>query len=216
MRILVACEKSQAVCVELRNRGHEAFSCDTQECSGEHPEWHIKGDVLEQLDKGWDMMIAFPPCTFLSNVANRFYKKKYNLQYSIFGFLDTRDKKRKEAYDFVMRLFNAPINKIAIENPVGIIGSRFRKADQIVQPYFFGDSFQKRTCLWLKNLPLLKHTNIVSKGEMTEHRNGRIMPKWYHTNHNNCKTRQESRAVTFPGIAKAMAEQWTKNHENKR
>lgn len=206
MRVLVGCEESQAVTIELRKLGHEAYSCDTQECSGGYPEWHIQGDLLEQLDKGWDMMIAFPPCTYLSNVGNRWFKPEYNQQYDIFKGLYTRLDKRKEAFDFFMKLVNAPIPLIAIENPKGIPHRWYRKPDQVIQPYYFGDPFKKTTCLWLKGLPTLEETNKLEE------------PKPLYRTSTKGKTVQwceslgsgysKLRSKTFPGIAKAMAEQW--------
>jgi hypothetical protein len=205
MKILLACEESQAVCILLRNLGHEAFSCDIQECSGEHPEWHICGDVLEQLDKGWDMMIAFPPCTHLAVSGARHFAAKI------------ADGRQQEGIDFFMKLVNAPIDKIAIENPVGIMSRLYRKPDQIIQPYYFGDEAQKTTCLWLKNLPKLYHndgSNIfdpiithVGKGEFVTFASGKKHPKWYadaFVKNKHGKTRSK----TFPGIANAMAKQW--------
>ena len=146
-KVLIACEESQAVCIEFRKLGIEAYSCDILPCSGGHPEWHIKGDVLEQLEKGWDMMIAFPPCTHLAvSGAAHFDKKR-------------KDGRQQEGIDFFMSIVTAPIEKIAIENPVGIMSSIYRQPDCIIQPYRFGDPHKKTTCLWLKNLPALKATH---------------------------------------------------------
>ena len=213
MRILVACEESQAVTIELRKRGYEAYSCDILDCSGGHPEWHIKGDVLEQLNKGWDMMIAFPPCTHLAVSGAAWFEEK------------RKDGRQQKGIDFFMSLVNAPINKIAIENPVGIMSSTYRKSDQIIHPYYFGDEAQKTTCLWLKNLPKLFHnkkpdlfnteTTHVGKGEFCEWVDGKtgkikrksaFMEKGF-----KISERGHHRSKTFPGIAKAMAEQWTNN-----
>jgi len=146
MRILVACEESQRVTIELRKLGHEAFSCDIKECSGGHPNWHIQGDVIQQLNKNWDMLIGFPPCTFLSSVQTHLCRNNTD-----------RVLKRIEAAQFFMTLMNCNIPKIAIENPAGVMTHIYRKADQVIQPYFFGDPEVKRTCLWLKNLPKLQH-----------------------------------------------------------
>ena len=210
LKILVACEESQRVTIELRKLGHEAYSNDTMECSGGHPEWHIKGDCIkEAYSKKYDMMIAFPPCTYLSFAGIGAFKNKDrspNLE---------RYKKRDLALDFVRTLMKAPIDHIAIENPMGFIGTKIRKHDQIIHPYYFGDSFQKRTLLWLKNLPTLIPTNIVGKGEMRRkvRMSGvtkgdvRYMPVWYSK---GGKERQKNRSKTFPGVAKAMATQWTK------
>ena len=148
MRILVACEESQAITIEFRKLGHEAFSCDLLPCSGGHPEWHYQQDVFEVIDKGWDMMIAHPPCTYLSAAgAWAMYNKDGSIN-------EVRMKNQNDALDFVRRLMAAPIDKIAIENPISVISSQIRKPDQIIQPWKFGDSFQKSTCLWLKNIPL--------------------------------------------------------------
>jgi len=204
MKILVACEESQAVCKAFRTKGHEAYSCDILPCSGGHPEWHIQGDVLEQLDKGWDMMIAHPPCTDLAVSGARHFKRKI------------ADGSQQRALDFVQKLMDAPIPRIAVENPVSIISSKIRKPDQIIQPYMFGDEARKTTCLWLKGLPLLKPTKIVGQGEIVIMGDGKKYPKWSHDavgkdgkklsyNSQEIKT---LRSKTFPGIASAMAEQW--------
>jgi len=196
MKILVACEESQAVCKELRALWHEACSCDILPCSWWHPEWHIQWDVLEQLDKWWDMMIAFPPCTHLAVSWARHFAKKI------------ADGRQQEWIDFFMALVNAPIEKIAIENPVGIMSSKYRKPDQIIQPYMFWDEAQKSTCLRLKNLPLLQQTNIVWKWEFYTSPSWKTLPVWY--NKTSVKgNRQKSRNKTFTWIAKAMATQWT-------
>lgn len=141
MRVLVACEESQAVTIELRRLGHEAYSCDIQDCSGGHPEWHIKGDALELLKMKWDMLIAFPPCTHLAVSGARHFAKKQ------------ADGRQQEAIDFFMRFVNADCPRIAVENPIGIMSSKYRKPDQIIQPYMFGDHARKSTCLWTKGLP---------------------------------------------------------------
>ena len=195
MKVLIACEESQEVCKAFREIGHEAYSCDILPCSGGHPEWHIQDDVLKHLDDGWDLMIAHPPCTHLAVSGARWFKegrKPISLQ--------------EEALEFVKKLLNADIKHIAVENPVGAISSRIRKPEQIIQPYMFGDSFSKKTCLWLKNLPKLVPTNIVDKGEFTTYSSGRRMPTWYAKARGNGKLRSK----TFKGIAKAMAEQWGK------
>jgi len=214
MRVLLACEESQAVCIEFRKKGHEAFSCDILPCSGGHPEWHIQGDVIEQLDKGWDLMIAFPPCTHLAVSGAAWFEQK------------RKDGRQQEGIDFFMSIANSKIAKIAIENPVGIMSTEHRKPDQVVQPFFFGDEAQKTTCLWLKNLPHLYHNESpnlfdkevthVGKGEFfewTDGKTGKIkkQPKWYADAFLNAKTKEEVghlRSKTFPGIAKAMANQW--------
>jgi site-specific DNA-cytosine methylase len=204
MRILIACEESQAVTKEFRKLGHEAYSCDIQECSGGHPEWHIIGDVLKELNKKWDMIIAFPPCTHLSSSGQWAYNKGK----------DT--KLREEAVDFFMAFANADCDKIAIENPVGIISSRWRKPNQIVQPWHFGDMASKQTCLWLKGLPKLV-PSITEKPEFEYHewvdnRTGKKkrMEKWmYNIRTKPQKERSKLASKTFPGIARAMALQWT-------
>ena len=210
MRILVACEESQAVTKELRKLGHEAFSCDLLPCSGGYPEWHYQQDVFEVIDKGWDMMIAHPPCTFLAVSGARWLYNKDGSKN------EERWKNQAEALDFVQRLMDAPIDKIAIENPISVISSNIRKPEQIIQPWMFGDKAQKTTCLWLKNLPLLEPTDIVEKGEFIEFisKKGvkKKQPKWYFDALKNAKTPAERRTLrskTFKGIAQAMAKQWT-------
>ena len=210
MKILVACEESQAVTKELRKLGHEAFSCDLLPCSGGYPEWHYKQDVFEVIDKGWDMMIAHPPCTFLAVSGARWLYNKDGSKN------EERWKNQAEALDFVQRLMDAPIDKIAIENPISVISSNIRKPEQIIQPWMFGDKAQKSTCLWLKNLPLLEPTDIVEKGEFIEFisKKGvkKKQPKWYFDALKNAKTPAERRTLrskTFKGIAEAMAKQWT-------
>ena len=211
MRILVACEESQAITKELRKLGHEAFSCDLLPCSGGHPEWHYQKDVFEVIDKGWDMMIAHPPCTYLAVSGARWM---YNKDGSV---NQDRLKNQNEALDFVQRLMDSPIDKIAIENPVSVISSNIRKPEQIVQPWMFGDKAQKTTCLWLKNLPLLEPTDVVEKGEFIEFISKKGLkkkqPKWYFDALKEAKTPAERRTLrskTFEGMAKAMAYQWTK------
>lgn len=217
MRILVACEESQAVTIELRKLGHEAFSCDLLPCSGGHPEWHIQDDVLKHLTDGWDMMIAFPPCTFVAGSGVQWLSHPDDKH---LPFEDRRPhpkypdrrKDMEQSIEFFKALYNAPIKRVAIENPVGLLNSRFRKPDQIIQPYYFGDSATKTTCLWLKNLPPLIHTNHVDPGERTYYKSGKSHPAWYAKAFVRAKTKAERqliRSKTFPGIAKAMAKQWT-------
>lgn len=210
MRILVACEESQAVTKELRKLGHEAFSCDLLPCSGGHPEWHYQQDVFEVIEKGWDMMIAHPPCTFLAVSGARWLYNKDGSKN------EERWKNQAEALDFVQRLMDAPIDKIAVENPISVISSNIRKPEQIIQPWMFGDKAQKSTCLWLKNLPKLEPTDIVEKGEFIEFisKKGvkKKQPKWYFDALKQAKTPRERRTLrskTFKGIAEAMAKQWT-------
>ena len=204
MRVLVACEESQTVCKAFREKGHEAYSCDILPCSGGHPEWHIQGDALEQLDKGWDMMIAHPPCTYLTVTGNRWFNVERYGEKAI-----QRAKDREEAVDFFMKFANAPIEKICIENPLGIISTRYRKPNQIIQPYMFGEPFEKKTCFWLKNLEQLKPTNIVKPPERVKFKSGKSMPAWYAKAwHLPKEQRSIIRSKTFQGIANAMAAQW--------
>lgn len=208
-RVLIACEESQAVCIEFRKLGIESFSCDIQDCSGGHPEWHFKQDVFEVIEMGWDMMIAFPPCTHLAVSGAAWFEQK------------RKDGRQQEGIDFFLKIANADIPRIAVENPVGIMSKIYRKPDQVIQPYYFGDEAQKTTCLWLKNLPKLKHlahpnlfeseVTHVSPGEMTKFNSGCVMPKWYADAWKLPKEeRAKVRSATFPGIAKAMAIQWSK------
>ena len=209
MGILVACEESQVVTKRLRAKGHEAFSCDIMECSGGHPEWHLQQDVTELLKQKWDMIIAFPPCTYLTNagMCNMTRKNSDN------AYRANRIKKRDEAYDFFMLIYNSKCEKIAIENPVGFINSHFRKPDQIIYPYQFGHNVNKRTCLWLKGLPKLEPTNIVDKGDVTIWEGtGKSISVWYKETlkeaKGDLKLLSKIRSKTFDGIADAMTEQW--------
>ena len=204
MKILIACEESQTITKEYRKLGLEAYSCDVLDCSGGHPECHIKGDAIKEAYSGkYDLMIAHPPCTYLAVSGNRWLYNKDGSKN-----ID-RWKNRELALDFVRELMNAPINKIAIENPVSCISSQIRKPDQIIQPYMFGDEATKTTCLWLKNLPRLIPTNIVGKGRRTYFKSGKSHPEWYADCFNKTKEeRQRLRSKTFKGIAKAIAEQW--------
>ncbi len=200
MKILVACEESQAVTKRLRVLGHEAYSCDIQECSGGHPEWHIFGDVVPELEKHWDMIIAFPPCTDLAVSGAAWFEQK------------RKDGRQQASIDFFMLFANANCERIAIENPVGIMSSHWRKPDQIIQPYWFGDEAQKTTCLWLKGLPKLEPTKMVGKGEFITHKSGKTKPKWFADAFKlSPSERRKVRSKTFDGIAQAMAEQWAGN-----
>ena len=220
MKVLVACEESQAVCIEGRKLGHEVYSCDIQECSGGHPEWHIMCDVLPLLNGNcdfntmdgenhslsgrWDMIIAFPPCTYLTVTGNRWFNIDRYGEKAI-----QRHKDRKDGVDFFMAFANADCEKIAIENPVGIMSSEWRKPNQIINPWQFGDAFEKKTCLWLKGLPELTHTNIVKIPPRKKFDSGKSMPSWYaEAWHLPKEERAKLRSKTFPGIAKAMAQQW--------
>jgi len=204
MKILVACEESQAVTKELRKLGHEAYSCDVQECSGGHPEWHIKGDALKTAyDEHWDMMIAHPPCTYLAVSGARWLYNKDGSRN------EDRWQKKEAALKFVKALMDAPIDKIAIENPISMISSEIRKPEQIIQPYQFGHPLVKATCLWLKNLPKLQPTEIVEPEYVTSG-TGRKWSKWFwETSLIPYKDRGKARSKTFEGIAKAIADQWT-------
>ena len=184
MKVLIACEESQRVCIEFRNLGHEAYSCDIQPCSGGHPEWHLRCDALELLKSRWDMILAFPPCTDLAVSGAKWFAEK------------RADGRQQRSIDFFLQFANADCPKIAIENPVGIMSTVWRKPDQIIQPWMFGHGETKATCLWLKGLPLLTPTNIVAGREQ---RAWKMPPS---------PDRAKLRSKTFPGIAKAMAEQW--------
>jgi site-specific DNA-cytosine methylase len=184
MKVLVACEESQAVCKAFREKGHEAYSCDIQECSGGHPEWHIQGDVLEELKKDWDMVIAFPPCTDLAVSGARWFREKQ------------ADGRQQRSIDFFIQ-FTKLSCKWAIENPVGIMSTHYRKPDQIIQPWQFGHGETKATCLWLHDLPKLTPTNIV---DGREQRIWKLPPG---------PERAKLRSKTFQGIAEAMAAQWS-------
>lgn len=197
LKILVACEESQAVTIQLRSLGHEAYSCDIQVCSGGHPEWHIKGDVIPLLSHHWDIIIAFPPCTYLTFAGNRHLNQPGRIE------------KRLAAAEFFMKFVNAPCEHIAIENPVGYMNSCYRKPDQIIHPYMFGDPYMKRTCLWLKNLPLLEPTYYLPKPEPKYTQADGKKRYWVETVSGS--DRQKIRSKTFPGIAAAMAYQFTNN-----
>jgi site-specific DNA-cytosine methylase len=214
MKILIACEESQAVTKEFRALGHDAYSCDILPCSGGHPEWHLQGDVFKYINQGWDLMVAHPPCTYLSvSGARHLYNKDKTPNIE-------RYKNQAEALDFVKRLMDFNIEKIAIENPISVISSHIRKPDQIIQPYMFGDSASKSTCLWLKGLPKLKPTNIVDKGEFKEwvdKKTGNVKRQalWYYEALQQAKNSAERRTLrskTFKGIAEAMANQWSNNY----
>lgn len=217
MKVLVACEESQTVCKAFRAKGHEAYSCDIIEPSGGHPEWHILGDALVALNGGviitmdgvehdvgkWDMLIAHPPCTHLAASGERWFAEGNKPLYLRF-----------ESAAFFLRFAEADIPKICVENPVGKMSTYFRKPDCIIQPYEFGHHARKKTCLWLKGLPALRSTNIVDAGE--------ILPGGYSVGASADSAKDETgkilrwndprtakiRSKTFPGIAKAMAEQW--------
>ncbi len=201
MKVLVACEESQVVCMAFRKRGHEAYSCDTQDCSGGHPEWHIKDDVLKHLDDGWDLMIAHPPCTYLSYAGTRHWDNP------------GRIKKRLEALEFFRQLWEAQIKRICLENPRSCASPVIAKYTQIIQPHFFGDNDLKTTWLWLRNLQKLKYhapTPMFNDGLMLPKPEPYLVgsqgKKHYFS---EGKTRSAKvRSVTFQGIADAMADQW--------
>lgn len=220
MKILVACEESQRVTMEFRARGHEAYSCDIIDCSGGHPEWHIKEDVLPLLNGNcefktedgtthevngkWDMIIAFPPCTYLTVTGNRWFNVERYGEKAL-----KRIEDRKDAIKFFLSFANADCDKIAIENPVGVMSSEWRKPNQIINPWQFGDPFEKKTCVWLKGLPNLEATDVVEIPERKQFASGKSMPAWYADAFRLPKEeRAKLRSKTFPGIARAMAEQW--------
>ena len=219
LKVLVACEESQRVCIEFRKLGHEAYSADIQEPSGGFPEWHILGDVLKVLKGGrfetmdgsercvekWDLIIAHPPCTYLTCTGNRWFNiEKYGDK------AIQRIKDREEAAEFFMQFANTDCEHIAIENPVGYMSTFYRKADQIIQPYMFGHEAEKKTCLWLKNIPKLIPTNIVKPPERVKFTSDKSMAKWYADAwHMPAKERCKFRSKTFEGIAAAMAKQWS-------
>lgn len=193
MRVLCACEESQAVCTEFRRLGHEAYSCDLLPCSGGHPEWHVQADALEVAKMRWDMVIAFPPCTHLSSSGARWFAEK------------RRDGRQLMGEGFFLA-FTAldHVPRVAIENPVGVMSTVYRKPDQIVQPWMFGHPETKATCLWLKGLPPLTPTHDV-RGEM-----GAMDDRDRHRVHHMPPgpERAALRSKTYPGVARAMAEQW--------
>lgn len=224
MNVLVACEESQRVCTAFREKGHNAFSCDILPCSGWHPEWHIQKDVLKILNpendgemeaisfwtmddeihivEKWDLIIAHPPCTYLTLAGNKWFKPEFADRFP------DRQKQRKEAIAFFMAIANADCDKIAIENPAGVMSSHWRKPDQYIEPYMFGDPEKKKTGLWLKRLPLLQPTNIVEP-VIIHCKSGAHEPRWHmETMRLPKEERSRVRSQTFPGIAKAMAEQW--------
>lgn len=229
MNVLIACEESQRVCTEFRRLGHNAFSCDITECSGGHPEWHIKQDVLPLLDGNvsfetedgsehkisgkWDLIIAHPPCTFLTVTGNRWFNEEKYGEKAI-----RRKKDREEAIRFFMAFVNADCDKIAIENPIGVMSTEYKKPEQIIHPWQFAISEKektvKQTCLWLKNLPKLKPLH-KEKPEMAYHewttadgKKKRQIMWYYETRCLPYNERAKAASKTFPGVAKAMAEQW--------
>ena len=220
LKLLVCCEESQRVCSAFRQRGWEAYSCDIMPESGGHPEWHIQQDVLPLINGDcefvtadgekhkiigkWDMIIAHPPCTYLTVTGNRWFNVEQYGDKAI-----QREKDRKNAIKFFMRFVNADCGNIAIENPIGVMSTTYRKPNQIIHPYMFGDPERKGTCLWLKGLPELKPTNIV-ESQVIVYKNGKGTDSPWHMNTLGLPKaeRAKLRSKTFPGIAQAMAEQW--------
>lgn len=228
MKVLVACEESQRVCIAFREKGHEAYSCDIIDCSGGHPEWHIKQDVLSilnphqisnsfygivfrtedgeahRIEGKWDLIIAHPPCTYLTVTGNRWFNVERYGEKAIKRLQD-----REEAIKLFLSIANADCDRIVIENPVGIISTVWRKPDQIIQPHQFGEEAEKKTCLWLKGVNKLIPTNEVTPPERVKFKSGKTMPKWYAELWSLPKEeRSKLRSQTFWGIAEAMAEQW--------
>ena len=206
MKVLVACEESQRVCIEFRKLGHEAYSCDIEPCSGGHPEWHLQCDVTQILKLKWDLIIAHPPCTYLTVTGNRWFNVERYGEKAI-----QRLKDREEAVKFFMCFANADCDRIAIENPIGCMSTAYKKPTQIIHPFMFGDPARKATCLWLKGLEPLIPTNIVEP-KIIHYKNGKGTDNPWHMETINLPPheRAKERSKTFPGIAKAMAEQWGK------
>lgn len=206
-RILIACEESQAVCIEFRKLGHEAYSCDLQPCSGGHPEWHFQQNIVDLLNQKWDMVIAFPPCTDLCVSGAKHFAQKI------------ADGRQQRSIDFFKLFTKIDCDKVAIENPIGIMSKHFRKPDQIIQPYMFGDPVKKSTCLWLKGLPKLVETNNVENdvvyyidkkgGKQSDWNARQIIVDGKKCGYNTPEFKKH-RSKTFQGIARAMAEQWGK------
>ena len=242
LNILIACEESQACCRAFRKLGHNAYSCDLFDCSGTgfgdgvaepHPEWHFNHEITTVLDKtdltlqngeqavidgDWDIMIGHPPCTFLAvSGAKWMYdpndKDKPIEERKPHPSFPNRKKDQEEGANFFMFLASADVKRIAIENPVGIMSSRWRKPDQSVQPYMFGDPYSKNTCLWIKNLrPLHPSKETEDHGERIYFGSGKSQPKWYSDGLTKTKSKEERqkwRSKTFPNIARVIAEQWT-------
>jgi len=203
MKILLACEESQALTIRFREKGHEAYSCDIQPSSGWHPEWHMQCDVIPMLKHNWDMVIAFPPCTDLAVSGAAWFKKKQ------------ADGSQQRSIDFFLEFTKLDhVPRVAIENPVGIMSRLYRKPDQIIQPYQFGDDASKKTCLWLKGLPLLKPTKFI-EGKEHINKDGKKVVRWAnqcinygHEKSPPSATRGKFRSKTFDGIADAIVDQW--------
>lgn len=222
MRVLIGCEESQAICKAFREKGHEAYSCDIQECSGGHPEWHIIGDILEVIKGGWfvtqsgtriyidkwDMAIFHPPCTFLSRAGQAHKSRSEEIR-------KYREEQAALAIEFIKKLWDSPIPKICIENPVGVANTRWRKPSQIVHPYYFGDGEMKETCFWIKGLPRLNGDpnidKIRDKPKPTRTRigaDGKVKNEYFCYRMDRKSNAAKLKSKTFPGIAKAMADQW--------
>lgn len=219
MNVLVACEESQAVCIAFRSRGHRAFSCDIQECSGGHPEWHIQGDVLPLINGNcsfvtadshthtqvgpWDLLIAHPPCTYLTVSGNRWF------DVSRYGeAAEQRKKERKEGIEFFLKFAQADCKRIAIENPIGVMSTVYRKPDQIINPYEFGHKARKPTCLWLKGLARLEPTNIVEPDLVSWISNKGTVKTMSADYGRGSPGHSKRRSKTYEGIAEAMGDQW--------
>jgi len=209
MKVLIACEESQVVLKEFLSLGSDVYSCDLEPCSGEFPERHLRQDVIPLLNDDWDLIIAHPPCTYLTICGNKWMNPKFKDRFP------DRQGRREEAIEFFMKFALCKCNHIAIENPVGIISTTWRKPDQYVEPFWFGDPQRKKTGLWLKNLPKLEPTNIV-KPKLYKYKNGKTDPAWHwETKALSQKERSRIRSRTFTGFAKAMAEQWFEYVKNK-
>lgn len=226
MNVLIACEESQRVCTAFREKGHNAFSCDILPCSGGRPEWHIQGDVLPLLNGDcsfktmdgtlhhivgkWDLIIAHPPCTYLTVTGNRWFNVDKYGEKAI-----QRAKDREDAAEFFMSIWNANCDKVVIENPIGYMSTYFRKPDQIIHPYYFAESAddenceRKATCLWMRGVAPLKY-EIKYNPRVIQYKNGKGTDSPWHINTMGLPKDERSRlrSQTFHGIAKAMVEQW--------
>jgi site-specific DNA-cytosine methylase len=233
MRVLIACEESQTVCKAFRERGHEAYSCDIQDCSGGEEDWHIVGDAVDvaynwhlfytqnyrqHYVEEWDLMIAHPPCTYLSRAGQAWKTRKQSVRPDMKEF---REAEAAKAIEFMRLLWNAPIKKICLENPVGLANTGFRKPNQIIHPYYFGDAEMKETCLWLKGLPRLNGLHHIDKyknkpkptpGKSRIGSDGKLKNQYFCGRMDNKSGAAKLKSKTFPGIARAMAEQWGINN----